>query len=884
MSLSSFLRPPLNQCSLTKGIRAAKYLGLATLLPVLGFSADPVLASFEKDVQPVLDQYCYDCHGYGSDKGGVVLDGFETGAALKDHKLWMRALKNVRSHIMPPVDQPPLPPEDEAKLVEWIKRSAFGLDPAKPDPGRVTVRRLNRVEYRNTIRELTGVEYDTETEFPADDTGHGFDNIGDVLTISPMLMEKYLDAAQSIVTSAVPTQSRVLPEHVISGRDFATVEKPDDGIVLPVEESSGPRSQAEPTAIRPLPAIAEKTALDLFYYTPVKVSNVHQVEQAGKYQVVVHMKVAERYVDDKFDYNRCKLRFKADGETLLEQEFVREGDKSYTFTFDRDWKAGAHDLSIEIEPIGPGSTQWRLLRLRLKDVTVHGPFDNKFWVKPKNYTQFFPKDIPASAGKRKAYAREIIDRFASRAFRRPADPVTVDRLTDIAIRIGSEPGSNFENGIAQAFVAVLASPRFIFREEASEPLKPGQAYALVDEYALASRMSYFLWSSMPDQELITLASKHALRTNLTAQIDRMMKDPKSDQFIKNFAGQWLQARDIANVTINAADIFLREHPNPELDKARETFRVLSQVEDAKRTPEQVAEFAAARKAFFGFTRTPKPELTEKLRNAMLKETEMYFGYIIKEDRSVVELIDSRYTFLNETLAKHYGVDGVTGSEMRKVDLPEDSPRGGILTQGTVLAVTSNPTRTSPVKRGVFILETILGTPPAPPPPNIPSLEDAASPEQLAKMSLRETLALHASDKACASCHSRMDPLGLALENFNALGHWRDSEMNQPINPAGKLITGESFANIRELKHILATEHREDFYHAFTEKLLTYALGRGTDYYDTDTIDALVAKLDSTGGKPSALIHGIIESAPFQQRRPDPSLAAAGHVAVGDTSK
>jgi hypothetical protein len=256
---------------------------------------------------------------------------------------------------------------------------------------------------------------------------------------------------------------------------------------------------------------------------------------------------------------------------------------------------------------------------------------------------------------------------------------------------------------------------------------------------------------------------------------------------------------------------------------------------------------------------------------MEKETELYFGYVIHEDRSLLELIESNYTFLNETLAKHYGIAGVTGKQMRKVDLPPDSPRGGVITQGTVLAVTSNPTRTSPVKRGVFILEAILGTPPAPPPPNIPALEDAASADELAKMSLRETLALHASNKMCSSCHSRMDPLGLALENFNAMGKWRDSEMGRPIEPAGKLITGESFADARELKHILATQHREDFYHAFSEKLLTYALGRGLEYYDTDTIDRLVALLDETQGRPSALIRGIIESAPFQQRRQDPAM-------------
>ena len=848
------------------------------------FAADRVMETFERDVQPVLDQYCYDCHGNGSEKGGIKLDEFADGAALQDHKLWLRALKNVRSHIMPPADEEPLPPEEAEKLMNWIKREAFQLDPAQPDPGRVTVRRLNRVEYRNTIRELTGVDYDTQLEFPADDTGHGFDNIGDVLTISPMLMEKYLDAAQAVITKAVPTQSRVVAEHAIDGREFATVQVPSEAVTVTPDTESGEKQPAETKAIvRPKPAI-EGHALDLSYYTPVTVAKTYQAPHSGKYQLVINLKSIEHYVDDQFDYNRCKFVFKADGEKLFEQEFVREGEKSYTFTFDRNWTAGGHELTLEIHPIGPDQPQNRLLRLRVRDVTVRGPMEKKYWVPPANYTRFFPGEVPSWRGKRTRYAREVLTRFATRAFRRPVDSQTIAQLTDIALKTAAEPGSTFEAGIAQAMVAVLASPRFIFREEGNEPLKTGHAYALVDEYSLASRMSYFLWSSMPDEELFKLAAEHKLRANLAVQIDRMLKDARSNEFVRNFSGQWLQARDIGTVPINAFDIFLREHPNPDFDRAREAFRTIAPIPEDKRTPEQVAEFAAARKAFFAFRRLPKPDFSDSLRDAMQKETEMYFGYVIHEDRSLLELIESKYTFLNEPLAKHYGIAGVTGKQMRKVDLPPDSPRGGVLTQGTVLAVTSNPTRTSPVKRGVFILEAILGTPPAPPPPNIPALEDAASPDKLAKMSLRENLALHASNKMCSSCHSRMDPLGLALENFNAMGKWRDSEMGQPIEPAGKLVTGETFADVRELKHVLATAHREDFYHAFSEKLLTYALGRGLEYYDTDTIDQLVSRLDETQGRPSALIRGIIESAPFQQRRQDPAMRVSEEDAAGKPSR
>jgi hypothetical protein len=436
----------------------------------------------------------------------------------------------------------------------------------------------------------------------------------------------------------------------------------------------------------------------------------------------------------------------------------------------------------------------------------------------------------------------------------------------MAQSVAAQPNSTFEAGVAQAMVAVLASPRFIFREEEVLPLKPGQANPLVDEYALASRLSYFLWSSMPDAELFRLASEGQLRANLPAQLDRMLADPKSQEFVRNFTGQWLQARDIDNVQINPFAVFLREHPDPEIEVAMETFRRLQRVPEEKRTPAEQQDFEKARTIFRKNFRTPRPQLTNSLRKAMEQESELSFAYVLKEDRSLLELIDANYTFLNEELAKHYGIPDVKGKEMRYVQLPEGSARGGVLTQGTVLAVTSNPTRTSPVKRGVFILNSILGTPPAPPPPNIPPLEEAASKEELAKMSLRDTLALHAKNPMCRSCHNRMDPLGLALENFNALGQWRMTDMNQPVEAAGELITGEKFANVQELKRVLATAHRRDYFYCMADKLLTYALGRGLDYTDTDTLDQLVARLEAADGKPSALLRGIVESAPFQQRR------------------
>jgi hypothetical protein len=424
-------------------------------------------------------------------------------------------------------------------------------------------------------------------------------------------------------------------------------------------------------------------------------------------------------------------------------------------------------------------------------------------------------------------------------------------------------------------VAALASPQFLFRSEGTEPASNDTVYPLVDEYALASRMSYFFWSSMPDEELFRLASAKELRKNLSAQTDRLLADPRSEALIKNFTGQWLQARDIETVQIEARTVLAREAKfDPEAERRRKRSEELRNKPDEQLTKEESEELAAFRAEFARSRKQPRTELTSDLRRAMRQETEMVFNYIVREDRSLLELIDSDYTFLNERLATHYGITNVTGNEMRRVTLPIDSPRGGVLTEGTVLAVTSNPTRTSPVKRGGFILDNILGTPSPPPPPNIPPLEDAANAIADHPPILRESLALHRADPLCSSCHNRMDPLGLAFENFNALGLWRDQERGQPIDPGGKLITGETFANVKELKQVLVRNHATQFYRTLTEKLLTYALGRGLEYYDVETVDQIVAGIEQANGRPSALLTGIIQSAPFQRTRDQARRPAA----------
>jgi hypothetical protein len=681
----------------------AATLGAALAAPVRAGApvpGDPA-EQFHRDVEPILSRYCYDCHGYGAQEGSVTFDEFESDeAVLGNRDLWFRALRMLRAGMMPPVDAERPSPDELARLEQWIKSGVFRIDPNNPDPGRVTVRRLNRVEYENTIRDLVGVDFDVNTEFPPDDSGHGFDNIGDVLTVSPLLLEKYIAAAETIVAKAVPLE--------------------------------------------------------------------------------------------------------------------------------------------------PGD---------------------------KNYERFFPREVPDGADARRAYATELLGTFATKAFRRRVDQATAERLADLAVSVDEQPGQSFESGVAQAMAAVLASPRFLFREEGVE-MDAGRTFPLVDEYALATRLSYFLWSTTPDDELMRLAREHKLRSELDAQIERMTADDRFEQFIRQFAGQWLRARDVETWPVDGRAVMARENPDRSRDGLRRRFRRLQRKDPSQMTDEEKAELEEVRAQFqrrFGELR--RAELDGDVRRAMRRETEMLFGYIVQEDRSLLELIDADYTFLNERLARQYGIDGVEGDRMRKVNLPEDSPRGGVLTQGTTLVVTSNPDRTSPAKRGLYVLETLLGTPPPPPPPNIPSLEQTEADMRGQTPTARELLELHRADPLCAACHNRMDPLGLALENFNPLGAWRDQERKQPIDAAGVLITGEEFTGVAELKAILAGERHTDFYRCATEKLLTYALGRGLEYNDVEAVDRIVAELEKTNGRASELLLGVIKSEPFQRTRL-PDVAAA----------
>ena len=567
----------------------------------------------------------------------------------------------------------------------------------------------------------------------------------------------------------------------------------------------------------------------------------------------------------------------------MNKEYGWYDDKIFPFQFDEKLAAGLHHLTCEVQPVNTNAPGSNTLTMRIVSVKINGPLDKKYWARPKNFDRFFTKDAPDRASDREKYAGELLRAFATKAFRRPVDDKTVERLTALAKATYTEPGKTFEAGVGQAMVAVLASPRFLFRVEESAPGAPvNAAWSPVDEYSLASRLSYFLWSTMPDDELTGLAARGELRKNLPAQVQRLLADPRSQALVQNFTGQWLQTRDLGGVAIDARAILARDNGTEK--QLHEQVAAFIAKQNAGNQPPAArppltnglaragtnapAPQRPQRPPGFALNVNPPKSLDQPTRQAMKSETEMFFASIMHEDRSIDDIIDGHYTYLNEKLANFYGLTnlGVTGNEMRRVDLPADCVRGGVLTEGTVLSITSNPDRTSPVKRGVFVLNNILGTPPPPPPPNVPALEAAELSGTNQEPTLRVALEMHRNTPLCASCHARFDPIGLGMENFNAMGMWRDKERNQPIDPSGTLITGETFTDVRELKHILLTGHREDFYRCLTSKLLTYALGRGLEYYDVGTVDQIVSRLDENQGHFSALLTGIIDSAPFQERR------------------
>jgi hypothetical protein len=773
----------------------------ARLLFLALFATGSALAAaseerYKTEIIPILENYCFSCHGEGVAKGKFSMDEFkDLSSHLSDREHWMAIWRNLRSQVMPPFDEDQLTPEEKRKVQTWIEKEVFKLDPASPDPGRVTIRRLNRTEYQNAVFDLLGVEYDTKDVFPADDTGYGFDNIGDVLSISPLLMEKYIAAADEVVALALPDGAAAqVPRIDIEGKNLTA------------------------------PGDPKTTGRWLPFAKPQQVKVSQEVPWDGEYLVKVEYAIRGA---TEATIHEAMMEVKAGGAKAGEISLGWDQRRVIELSGKVPLKKGNQEFEISLRPAREPAAGEEELHLVVHRIILQGPLDGSRQELSKGYRMIFVDGpAPEDEAGRDRYARKIMRSFVSRAFRKPLDDSTIDRLVDIVKEVDRQPGKEFEDGIKQAIATCLASPRFLFRVEIQpEPNNPGKIVPL-DDYSIASRLSFFLWGSVPDDELLSLAFNNKLRPNLRAQIDRMIDDPRSGRLVENFTGQWLQARDVESVPVSAKDIL-----------------------------------------GLGSNRDAARAFDVRLRSDMKRETELLFDFILRKDRPAEELISARYSFLNERLARFYGIAGVEGEEFQPVDLTEHPERGGLLTQGSVLMVTSNPTRTSPVKRGLFVLDNLLGTPPPPPPPDVPPLEDAADPGG-PPPTMREMMEIHRKNPDCRGCHQRMDPIGLGLENFNALGQFRATEHGKKIDSGGQLLTGEKFSNVAELKEVLATKRREDFYRCISEKLLTYAIGRGVEYYDATTIDQLVDRLEKNDGKLRELIYGIVESAPFQKRRGD----------------
>jgi cytochrome c5 len=735
----------------------------------------PDRAGFERVVKPLLDSTCAACHNDQMASGGLNVAGFSTPDSIAARRGgWETILQKLVSGEMPPRGIPRPPAEQIDAVVAFMEGEFDRADQyIKPDPGRVTARRLNRNEYSNTIRDLLGVGFLAENDFPSDDSGHGFDNIGDVLTISPLLMEKYMAAAERIASAAIG---------------------------------------ADPLPPNPVEAEYHRKDRAIQRIDASTIEAIHRVEWDGEYTIRIGLP-GERPIDAK----PVKLAFWMDGELLHEMMVeTRPSGLVYFSPFsmeemrlalpagDHVFRAGFVDDDF-LQGLSRQDAYDRSKNKFLESITFVGPFAAE--VEKPSRQKIFVCDPHSGPG----CVREILSKLARRAYRRP---VTREEVADLAkfVDLAQDAGQTLEQGIQLAIQAMLVSPHFLFRiEHDPDPTDPDAVHQISD-FELASRISYFLWNSMPDDELLSRAEEGSLSWPevLEAQVNRMLADERSSELAANFAGQWLQTRAL-------------DSANPD--------------------PKQF------------------PEWGPELREAMKQETELFFTAMLRENRPLGEFLDARFTYLNGPLAEHYGIEGIHGPDFRRVELTTDQ-RGGILSHASVLTVTSYPTRTSPVIRGKYLLENILGAPPPAPPPDVPALDEAGAG---VKASLREQLQVHRANPACSTCHERMDTLGFGLENYDAIGKWRTADGKFPVDSGGTLPNGRSFSTPAQMREILKDQVPE-FARCLTEKMLTYALGRGLERYDNRTVREITRKLEASGYRFRSLVHEIVQSLPFLKRR------------------
>jgi len=766
--------------------------GIGALHAVTPSQAQRASAPDRAAQRALIEDHCVSCHNQKAKTADISLQGLSFNSVSDHVVVWEKVLRKLRTGQMPPPGAPRPEVSDVAAFVNWLEGALDRAARLNPNPGRPAVHRLNRAEYSNAIRDLLAVDIKPGAALPVDDSGHGFDNIGEALTLSPTLLERYMSVARRVSRLAVgdpaikPSEERFQPRRI--GRNDRA------GDDLPFYSRGGL-------------SVQYYFPLDGEYLIRVKTPpNVDVGEPANVYEIRLPVKAGLRAVGVTFPREGAKLDPVLPGAPRI-------GGNA-------PGMAPARTTPLDLRLDGARIKRFEVPdTTRIDILTVSGPINAAGRGETPSRARIFVCR-PDSADEEAACAKKILAGLARRAFRRPVTDADLNPLLAFYER-GRREG-DFDYGVQNALEAMLVAPDFLFRVE-RDPINTsrggaaaGAVYRLND-FELASRLSFFLWSSIPDDELLNLAEQGRLKTPLVLQQQtrRMLDDPRSQAFVSNFGGQWLHLRNLE--TINSdPDVF--------------------------------------------------PGFDESLRQAFRRETELFFESILRENRSVFDLLDANYTFLNQRLAEHYGIPGIYGSQLRRVALTDlnRANRGGLLGQASILTVTSYSNRTSVVQRGKWILETLLGAPPPPPPPDVPDLKPRGKDGRL--LSMREQMDVHRANPICASCHARMDPIGFALENYDAIGRWRTKDAGSVIDASGKLPDGTKFNGPAELKKLLLTRHRDEFVTTVTEKLLTYALGRGLEAYDAPVVRAIAREAAQDDYRLPALINAIVNSRPFQMRK------------------
>jgi mono/diheme cytochrome c family protein len=792
---------------------------LAVILAGIAVSVSAGSPQVSSPQRAVLEKYCVTCHSQtAKDKGlvPVALDKLDLSRIGSDAEIWEKVVRKVNAGVMPPPGAPHPDRTASEGLTSWLTSELDRAAAANPNPGRAPLHRLNRTEYANAVRDLLDLEIDSASLLPPDDSAYGFDNIADALGLSPSLQERYVSAAMKISAMAVGDSRVSADGSTYRIKQDVSQDQHIEG--LPIGTVGGTQVRHN------FPLDGEYVFQAKLYRTNLNImrglESAHQVEFAVDGERVLIASVGGREDLDALFQKPTDTGDAVDARLRVRIP-VKAGPHVVTATFLQ-----------ESQIAGPGRLQHYIRssvdnfdwsgQPHIQTLTINGPFASTGMGDTPSRRRIFTC-VPSNARTEAACAKQILSTLARRAYRQPVSETDLQRIMNFyeSGRASKETGG-FDAGIRTALQRILASPQFIFRIE-RDPA-PGPARR-IGEYELASRLSFFLWSTIPDDRLLQLAGggKLSQPAVLEAEVRRMLSDPRSHALVDNFAGQWLRIRNLSVVSPNS-DLF--------------------------------------------------PDFDDNLRQAFRRETEMLFDSIIREDRNVLDLMSADYTFVNERLARQYGITGIYGSQFRRVPVT-DPARRGLLGQGSFLAVTSHAERTSPVLRGKWVLENILGLPVPPPPPNVPPLKERANGER--PRTIREQMAEHRADPACASCHKIMDSIGFALENFDAVGAWRSMDADAPVDASGDLADGTHVNGVVELRAALLKKP-DLFVGTMTEKLMTYALGRGIDYRDMPAVRTIVRDSGRDGYKFSSLILGVVRSLPFQTKMaPEREIEVAANV-------